>query len=230
MINPCTIVSGCGIGPVFKPYDYNSKSGAVAANIDFHMSHTSTTHPEQGIPEHSHDLPNGQVVTSNTHTHLTDTLTGLSANGLICTDKQCTKESKENAASFNDCLSSLQGNVKNQSMNGELINDLTENHLQLHCHVYFNGGNYFDVENNHHAVKVVSRYVDLPNQPPAIVKCNCGKGVAILSGPHLEYDAQDIDDGDVLVKDIIPELQKSALKKHVIMKSLLMDMNIMLKK
>jgi glutamine amidotransferase-like uncharacterized protein len=34
--------------------------------------------------------------------------------------------------------------------------------------------------------KVIARYTDLPDQPPAIVESKIGSGLAILSSPHIE--------------------------------------------
>lgn len=33
---------------------------------------------------------------------------------------------------------------------------------------------------------VLARYADLPGNPPAIIRCTVGRGMAILSGPHIE--------------------------------------------
>ncbi len=51
-------------------------------------------------------------------------------------------------------------------------------------HAYYNGGCSFigDFSN----VRILSRYLDLPHHPPAIIECPFGKGRAILSGVHLE--------------------------------------------
>lgn len=52
-------------------------------------------------------------------------------------------------------------------------------------HVYYNGGPYFSGDFTN--VKILARYLDLPERPPAIIECKVGKGRAILSGVHLEY-------------------------------------------
>lgn len=50
--------------------------------------------------------------------------------------------------------------------------------------VYYNGGCIF--EGDLSTVKVMARYLELPDQPPAIIECSIGQGKAILSGVHLE--------------------------------------------
>lgn len=51
-------------------------------------------------------------------------------------------------------------------------------------HSYYNGGPYFSGDFTN--VKILARYMDLPDQPPAIIECTVGKGKAILSGVHIE--------------------------------------------
>ncbi len=53
--------------------------------------------------------------------------------------------------------------------------------------VYFNGGCRF--EGSHY--EIVATYSELPDQPPAIVYCPYGRGAALLSGVHPEYEPND---------------------------------------
>lgn len=53
--------------------------------------------------------------------------------------------------------------------------------------VYFNGGCYFVDAENRPNTKIIARYADLDRQPAAIVQCQYGNGIAILSGVHFEY-------------------------------------------
>ena len=53
--------------------------------------------------------------------------------------------------------------------------------------VYFNGGCYFVDTENTPSTKVIAHYADLNKQPAAIVQCQYGNGMAILSGVHFEY-------------------------------------------
>ncbi len=50
--------------------------------------------------------------------------------------------------------------------------------------VYFHGGPTFQGDFTN--VEILARYLDLPDQPPAIISCPVGKGRAILSGVHVE--------------------------------------------
>lgn len=56
---------------------------------------------------------------------------------------------------------------------------------------YFNGGCYFVAVEQYPEVKTLSRYLDIPGKPAAIVECSSGKGKAILSGVHIEIGISD---------------------------------------
>lgn len=51
---------------------------------------------------------------------------------------------------------------------------------------YYNGGCYFVNANDYSEVKVLSRYLEVQNQPAAVVEIPIGNGRVILSGVHLE--------------------------------------------
>lgn len=57
------------------------------------------------------------------------------------------------------------------------------------CHIYFNGGCFFEHPENYPNVEVMARYQDLEKQPAAVVFCKIGKGKAVLCGIHPEYGA-----------------------------------------
>ncbi len=59
-------------------------------------------------------------------------------------------------------------------------------------HAYFNGGCAFVDPDLYPQVKVLGRYSDLPGKPAAIVCCTFGKGLAILSGVHIEHPSEHI--------------------------------------
>jgi|GEM_PF-509433 len=61
--------------------------------------------------------------------------------------------------------------------------------------VYYHGGPVFSVQNiedDDTRIKVLARYMDLPDQPGAIIECRVKKGKAILCSPHLEQAASDL--------------------------------------
>ena len=68
-------------------------------------------------------------------------------------------------------------NISGEITNNELIS------------TYFNGGCYF-VEDlkSQQKIKILATYEDHPQKPAAIIECNVGKGKAILSGVHPEYN------------------------------------------
>ncbi|ACZ33110.1 biotin--protein ligase family [Chlamydia pneumoniae LPCoLN] len=51
----------------------------------------------------------------------------------------------------------------------------------------FNGGRFFEGSEGYPGVNIESRYDDLPGKPASIVSRIVGKGLAVLSGPHIEY-------------------------------------------
>lgn len=57
------------------------------------------------------------------------------------------------------------------------------------CH---NGGCYFEEDKLDNDIEVIARYEEIENKPAAIIKCKVGKGVAILSGVHFEFDSSSI--------------------------------------
>ena len=51
--------------------------------------------------------------------------------------------------------------------------------------VRYTGGPVF-IPNDTDSTYIIARYIDLPNTPPAIIKCKVGNGTALLSSPHIE--------------------------------------------
>lgn len=95
-------------------------------------------------------------------------------------------------------------------------------------HVFYNGGGHFITPLQYPGVRVLAIYKDLPNQPAAVIECIAGKGKAILSGVHFEYDPTLLDDTDPYLKDIIPVLEKHDSKRMDLMKSLFSEIGILL--
>lgn len=74
--------------------------------------------------------------------------------------------------------------------------------------VYYNGGGYFVNAENVKRTTVLATY-DGIEQFPALIECQAGKGRAILSGTHFEYDYSLLDSQNPFLAEIIP-----ALKQH----------------
>lgn len=51
---------------------------------------------------------------------------------------------------------------------------------------YFNGGCYFEDVDRFPNTRVLAKFQKIEGNPPAIIECKVGKGIAILSGVHLE--------------------------------------------
>lgn len=92
-------------------------------------------------------------------------------------------------------------------------------------HVYFNGGCFFSPESLR--VKVLSRYLDLPQKPPAIVEIAHGGGKVLLSGVHFEYLPSLLDPKDPYLSLIHPNLEKANISRKEMFCDLLKKMNVM---
>ncbi|KAJ3057141.1 biotin holocarboxylase synthetase [Rhizophlyctis rosea] len=99
--------------------------------------------------------------------------------------------------------------------------------------VYVNGGPYFHLNEpspysttSQPATKVLATYSD-PSLParhqPAMVECQVSKGIAILTGPHIEYqlDLLSRHSTDPNVARLLPSLQQSAPTQQKLIRSLL---------
>ncbi|MDQ2993416.1 MAG: BPL-N domain-containing protein [Pseudomonadota bacterium] len=86
--------------------------------------------------------------------------------------------------------------------------------------VYYNGGGQFSANPMPKKSTVIARYRDLPQQPPAIIMMKVGKGVAILSGVHFEYDHNLLNSDDRYLATIIPNLKQHELERQQLLKSI----------
>lgn len=85
---------------------------------------------------------------------------------------------------------------------------------KVHC--YFNGGCYFADAEQFENVEVLARYEEIDGNPAAIISCLVGKGRALLSGVHLEYSSQDVDN-----QRILPKLKKDEEKRRALLRECL---------
>lgn len=72
-----------------------------------------------------------------------------------------------------------------------------------HTSVYYNGGGYFEHAERFPQTKVLAYY---QNKLPAIILVGYGKGQAVLSGVHFEYDPYKLDLSNQYLRNIIPHL------------------------
>jgi len=79
------------------------------------------------------------------------------------------------------------------------------------CYCYFNGGCTF--EGKLDDVAVLAHYEELAGRPPAIIQCQVGKGLAILSGVHPEYSVSSLDMRDPYLQAIFPLMEEDARKQ-----------------
>ncbi|KAF3362934.1 Biotin-protein ligase [Chlamydiales bacterium STE3] len=74
--------------------------------------------------------------------------------------------------------------------------------------VFYSGGGYF-VNADKTANTDVLAYYGKQNEYPALIECKVGKGTALLSGAHFEYDHSLLNPNDIYLKEIIPHLEKN---------------------
>ncbi|XP_052802718.1 uncharacterized protein LOC128232949 [Mya arenaria] len=291
---------GACIGPLYKPYDYNSRSGSVAAHIDFTPTGVCLGIDSQS--EINEDTENGSgllikspkraetpklnVLITESTTKIDQNTESLAQNGHNTESPKQTghKTESSNQTGYNtespnqmghntESPSQMGHNTESPSQMGyntespsqmglntespnqkkQNIESLTQNGPLNGIHSpnvngtadddflpdvrgvisrsYFSGGGYFKLEVDERScdVKILSRYVDLPGNPTAAVLCGVEKGVAVLTGLHLECTAADIDDGDKTVENMIPILKQNEKKNTFILKSLLKELRLKVK-
>jgi biotin--protein ligase len=96
------------------------------------------------------------------------------------------------------------------------------------CHAYFNGGCLFEAEDHYPWVRTLSHYLDLPGHPPAVLEIEIGKGKAILSGVHLEYNPRLLNRDDPYLSKLLPTLEAAEQDRRRIFRSLLTKLGISL--
>ena len=83
------------------------------------------------------------------------------------------------------------GTYQYDSESGAQATNLSDSFYENSFKTYFNGGCYFAEAEKYQQIKTLSRYLDIPGTPSAIIECPIGKGKAILSGVHFEIGTTD---------------------------------------
>lgn len=94
------------------------------------------------------------------------------------------------------------------------------------CSAYFNGGCLFEINGEYPEVKTLSRYLELPGHPPAILEVEIGKGKALLSGVHIEYHPRLLNREDPHLAKIIPLLEQMEPFRRMIFRACLKKVGI----
>ncbi len=93
-------------------------------------------------------------------------------------------------------------------------------------HAYFNGGCRFDKAHEFPGVSVLSSYLELDQDPAAVVSCQIGQGKAILSGVHLEYSAAALHRNNPYIERIRHLLEKGESQRKEAFREALLHLNI----
>jgi biotin--protein ligase len=84
--------------------------------------------------------------------------------------------------------------------------------------VFYNGGGFFENAEKFSNTKIIANY---NNNLPAIIFIKYGKGKAVLSGVHFEYNPASLDREDAYIKQIIYQLNKFNTSRKVLLEQLL---------
>lgn len=92
---------------------------------------------------------------------------------------------------------------------------------------YYNGGCYFSLSEEDKEVEVLSRYLSLEDTPPSIIGCKVGKGRAILSGVHFEFNPSSLSARSGPLQKIIAEMERYETKRLELISSVLSYLGLM---
>lgn len=95
-----------------------------------------------------------------------------------------------------------------------------QNNLQQY-QIYFKGGNYFISPEQYHHIRVLANYIDIENQPAAIIECRVRNGIAILSGIHIEYSYRAISSNDLHMQTIANALEAAEQNRQELFKKII---------
>ena len=90
--------------------------------------------------------------------------------------------------------------------------------------VFYYGGGSFIAAENYPSVTILAKYQQ--NGPVAIVECLVGKGKAILSSPHFEWDPETLEQNSPQICDITPKLRAGNKKRLLLAKHLIQRLGL----
>jgi glutamine amidotransferase-like uncharacterized protein len=93
-------------------------------------------------------------------------------------------------------------------------------------HTYFNGGCQFVNAHEFPEVSVLSSYLELEQDPAAVISCQVGKGKAVLSGVHLEYRAAALHRNNPYIDRVRHLLEKGEARRREVFRETLSHLNI----
>ena len=101
--------------------------------------------------------------------------------------------------------------------------------VQFHC--YFKGGGCFvdppfSADPSSSSYEVLGHYSDVDLHPTAVVKCYVGKGLAVLSGVHLEFDPDLLNADSPHLHPLLPSLRSSDTHRQTCLRQVLQLLGI----
>jgi biotin--protein ligase len=91
-------------------------------------------------------------------------------------------------------------------------------------HAYFNGGCHFAKAAEYPHVSVLSSYLDLDQNPAAVISCQVGLGKAILMGVHLEYNTTALHRQNPYIERIYSKLQQGENHRKQVFREILNEL------
>ncbi|CAG5123931.1 unnamed protein product, partial [Candidula unifasciata] len=75
-------------------------------------------------------------------------------------------------------------------------------------------------------VEILGTYSSLENNSPAIVRCRVGRGLAVLSGVHIEFPCHLLDHQNIYIKPWMPLFQRSEDTRLCVFKDILRQLGV----
>jgi biotin--protein ligase len=96
-------------------------------------------------------------------------------------------------------------------------------------HAYYNGGCHFGKVEGLPGVSVLSSYLELDNDPAAIISCQIGEGTAVLSGVHIEFSVPVLPRNNPYIERVYNLLEKGELQRRQVFRKTLQHLGVSIK-
>lgn len=194
------------MGPVYGPYNYITEMGARPANFTFDdQSHINTNNESDE-----------EVTTSR---KISEFKCYFNGGGMFLPYNKGKPTIEKVYEDRNiEVKMNLNNNLESKSrFGGSDVIDKEEEEVPLKSkenieNPYVLSLTYRDDEewckkgDNSITVQVLARYHEITGNPACIIKSKVGKGTAVLSGPHIEYNSCSLDDDNVYLKFVKNEI------------------------
>ena len=210
LLNNFLNILGGKIGPVFGPYRYNSSFGCRAISITCQVSQPITLQDEVTCP-----YPTVHTMNGSKTNQLGQFYAYYSGGGAFYPypkGSMATKKIPDNYHQMNGIHS------EEQTYFVESVRSDVNSDKEI--------SSYLKLSPKKNDVEVLCSFAEIKGEPAAIVKCNVGKGKAVLSSVHIEYDSQCLDSKNVYLKPVIDSLKSYDMEQNLMFKYMLKCLNV----